>query len=77
MKYKRWGEGRGIMKYRKTGTEELKLGKRIKRVWQAPPSARTANMGKSLPVTHRGATQKTKARWDILAVLAWGRGWRL
>jgi hypothetical protein len=43
----------------------------------APPSARKANMGKSLPVTHRGATQETKARWDILAVLAWGRGWGL
>ncbi len=29
MKYKRWGGGRGIMKYRKTGTEKLKLGKRL------------------------------------------------
>ncbi len=43
----------------------------------APPSAWTAKMSKPLPLTHRGATQERKARWAILAVLAWGRGWGL
>ncbi len=40
----------------------------------APPSARTANMGRPLPVTQKGANQERKARRDILAVLDWGRG---